>query len=332
MIDGHVHLIGNGSSGSGATLSLRSPQHRILARFLLKEVGLPASALRGNLDELYRDRLVELVEDSPLSHAVILAHEQAYTSDGRALPEFGSMYVPNDSVLSFVRRSRKLLPAVSIHPVRRDALYELDRCVDAGAVMMKCLPNCQNIDCSDRRYQRFWERMAYHRLPLLAHTGGELSLRVYDARLADPTLLEHPLSCGVTVIAAHCGTSSLLWDRNYLSVIGRMMEVHPNLYGDNSGMQTPFRSRHFKALLGAPFHRRIVHGSDFPIPVSGLWSALRGLVPWRHWWRTRNISNPLNRDIEVKRAMGFSPETFERLGRLLPRLANESDPGDGLSS
>ena len=38
---------------------------------------------------------------------------------------------------------------------------------------MKCLPNCQNIDPSDARYRRFWERMAEARLPLLAHTGGE---------------------------------------------------------------------------------------------------------------------------------------------------------------
>ncbi len=318
MIDGHVHLVGNGSSGAGATLSLRSPQHRLLARLLLREVNLPASALHGNLDELYRDRLIELVEESPLTHAIVLAHEQSYTTDGRALPEFGSMYVPNNDVLSLVRRSRKLLAAVSIHPVRADALYELDRCVDAGAVMMKCLPNCQNIDCSNRRYQPFWERMAHHGIPLLAHTGGELSLRVYDSRLADPALLELPLRCGVTVIAAHCGTASLLWDRNYLSALGKMMEIHPNLYGDNSGMQTPFRSRHFKGLLGAPLHRRIVHGSDFPIPVSGLWGAFRGLVPWRKWWRTRRESNPFTRDIQLKQAMGFSPETFTRLGQLLP--------------
>ena len=54
---------------------------------------------------------------------------------------------------------------------------------------MKCLPNCQNIDFSDRRYRRFWERMAAARLPLLAHTGGEHTVPVINASLADPKLL-----------------------------------------------------------------------------------------------------------------------------------------------
>ena len=36
--------------------------------------------------------------------------------------------------------------------------------------MLKLLPNCHNIDCNDRRYTRFWEKMAEAGLPLLAHT------------------------------------------------------------------------------------------------------------------------------------------------------------------
>ena len=53
------------------------------------------------------------------------------------------------------------------------------RCVGGTAVCrcalatMERLPNCHNIDCNDRRYQKFWERMAEAGLPLLAHTGGE---------------------------------------------------------------------------------------------------------------------------------------------------------------
>ena len=47
--------------------------------------------------------------------------------------------------------------------------------------MMKCLPNCQNIDCSNDRFKPFWNRMAEVGLPLLAHTGGEHTLQVINA-------------------------------------------------------------------------------------------------------------------------------------------------------
>ena len=50
--------------------------------------------------------------------------------------------------------------------------------------------------------------MAEARLPLLAHTGGEHTVPVVNAALADPKLLRLPLECGVTVIAAHCATKS----------------------------------------------------------------------------------------------------------------------------
>ena len=39
--------------------------------------------------------------------------------------------------------------------------------------MLKCLPNCQNIDWNLPRYTRFLERMAESGLILLAHTGSE---------------------------------------------------------------------------------------------------------------------------------------------------------------
>jgi len=104
-------------------------------------------------------------------------------------------------------------PGISIHPARSDAREELDRCLEGGAVLLKCLPNCQNIDWSDRRYTGFLERMAEAGLPLLAHTGGEHTLPVVDARLADPRVLVRPLEIGVTCIAAHCGTASGLLKR-----------------------------------------------------------------------------------------------------------------------
>src|SRR5262249_12018950 len=156
-----------------------------------------------DLESLYINRLLELVRGSSLQAAVILAQDLVYDEQGQTIKDAGSFYVPNDYVLGLAKKHPEFLPAISIHPARADALEELSRCLAAGAVMLKCLPNCQNINCNDRRYTRFWERMAEARLPLLAHTGGEHTLPVLRPEYADPRVLALPLECGVTVIAAH---------------------------------------------------------------------------------------------------------------------------------
>src|SRR5438034_4729764 len=153
----------------------------------------------------------------------------------------GSFYVPNDYVLELARQHPEFLPAVSIHPARRDAIEELDRCITEGAAMMKCLPNCHNIDCCNPGYTRFWERMAEAGLPLLAHTGGEHTVPVIRKDYSDPRILKRPLEIGVTVIAAHCATKSGLTDREYFDVFADMTKQFPNLYGDLSAFNVPIR-------------------------------------------------------------------------------------------
>src|SRR5262249_45666383 len=153
-----------------------------------------------------------------LGGAVILAHEQVYDDHGRIMEGFGSMYVPNDYVFALAKKYPEFLPASSIHPGRPDALEELERCLAAGTVMLKILPNCQNIDCNNPRYKKFWERMAGAKLPLLAHTGGEHTVPVVQKKYADPRTLQLPLECGVNVIAAHCATKSGLFDPEYFHV------------------------------------------------------------------------------------------------------------------
>ena len=201
---------------------------------MLTQVGMPQGALSGDLDTLYVARLRELIRASAIQHVVLLAQEQVYHADGRLMEGVGSLYVPNDYLLRVCRESPEFLPGISIHPARHDALEELERGVAGGAVLMKCLPNCQNINCNDRRYTRFWERMAELHLPLLAHTGGEHTLPVVREELADPRTLTLPLECGVTVIAAHCATRSGLRDPDYFEHFLEMTGRYPNLYGDSS--------------------------------------------------------------------------------------------------
>ena len=106
---------------------------------------------------------------------------------------------------------------------------------------MKCLPNCQNIDFSDRRYEPFWRRMAEAGLPLLAHTGGEHTVPIVNPALSDPKLLRFPLECGVTVFAAHVGTRSGLFDPDYFHDWVAMLPEFPsdNDWGLRLIAQTP---------------------------------------------------------------------------------------------
>jgi hypothetical protein len=64
-IDMHVHMVGNGVAGSGGWLRL-SGWHRWLAGFMLRQLGVPASALEGDLESIYAEHLRKLVRDSSM--------------------------------------------------------------------------------------------------------------------------------------------------------------------------------------------------------------------------------------------------------------------------
>ena len=320
-IDMHVHMVGNGVAGSGGWLRLAG-WHRWLAGFMLRQLGVPASALEGDLEAIYAEHLGKLVRESSMDAVVLLAHERVHDPDGTPREDLGSMFVPNDVVLGLARRIPEFLPGVSIHPARRDAVDELERCLEGGAVLMKCLPNCQNIDFSDTRFRQFWERMAESRLPLLAHTGGEHTVPVINAALADPRLLRFPLECGVTVIAAHCATKSGAFDPDYFDAWVAMLREFPNLYGDISAMVSLNRCGHLRDCLRDEIASRILHGSDFPVPVLGHRMWLQGWIDRSDFRRCQNIPNSLERDWQFKLALGFSEEIATRPAGLLRKNRN----------
>jgi uncharacterized protein len=318
-IDMHVHVVGNGLRGSGCWLKV-GLWHRPLAAFMLRHIGVGVSTASPEFDEAYALHLVRLIRESSLGAAVILAQDEVYDSAGQKL-NFGSFYVPNDYVLRLARTHPEFLPAVSIHPARGDAFDELERCLEGGSVMLKLLPNCHNVECNDMRYRRFWERMAEARLPLLAHTGGEHTVPVIRKDLADPRALRLPLECGVTVIAAHCATKSGLMDPDYFDAFCDMLGEYPNLYGDTSAFNVPIRGRHVPACLEEGVGERLVHGSDFPVPVFGHWAWAQRFVGWKAFREIEGISNVLEKDFQLKRAMGFSAKSFVRILSLLRRTA-----------
>ena len=303
-IDCHVHLVGDGSSGSGCWLQMRTPLHKLMARFIVKAAGLPSGSLESGLDKAYLDRLV--------------AQDLPYTDNGIAMPEKGAFYVPNEYLLKVCEEYPDLfIPAVSIHPSRPDAMEELDRCIAAGARVLKLLPNCLKVDYSNPKHQPFFEKMAAAGMILLSHTGGELSLPVIDPLLADPRLLKYPLECGVTVIAAHCAGRSGLWDPDYTEDLIKMFEKYPRLYGDNSALCSPIRCQTLPKVLPAPVRDRIIHGSDFPIAVNGFGPWRIGLIDFKTWRTADRDPNVLERDVFLKNEVGFDENQLTRMAEIL---------------
>jgi len=311
-IDCHVHVLATTPSHGKVSGYLRMRPNVLLSRLRL---GI---SLFGSDSKIERDveaRLVRTVDETPeLDAAVVLAFDGVYTEDGQYSDADTHLMVTNDYAAELARRNRKLLFGASIHPYRPDAVAEVERCVAAGAVLMKWLPLVQGMDPNADRCRPFYEALAHHKLPLLCHTGGELSLPQKFPQLASPEILKLPLACGVTVIAAHCGTHSNPFGTDYLPVFLRMAKEHERLYGDTAALNLPMRSYAFPKLLGDDEVRtKIVHGSDWPIPSfatlkAGPLRAMKLLLTEGNWMR---------RDVLVKRAVGFDDAYFARAATIL---------------
>src|ERR1700682_5591183 len=89
-IDMHVHMVGNGVAGSGGWLRLKG-WHRWLAGFMLRQLGMPATALEGDLETIYAEHLGKLVRQSSMDAVVLLAHERVHDPDGTPREDLGSM-------------------------------------------------------------------------------------------------------------------------------------------------------------------------------------------------------------------------------------------------
>ena len=287
---------------------------------MVKGLGLPTSSLKTGLDELYVKNLLENIRESEIDAAVILAQDIPYSHTGEKMPNEAQFYVPNEYVSELARKHEELIPACSIHPARPDAMDELEKCIEAKMPVLKLLPNCLNIDYMDKKYIPFWERMQEAGMILLTHTGGEMTVKVYDPSFGDPKKLEILLDCGVTTIAAHSAGRSGLFDGDWTGDLLDLFKRFPHLYGDNSALSSLNRARTLKHILPEEIQSRIIHGSDYPVPVSGLGPMLMGKLSWSDYKATGKIPNIIERDYQLKQKMGFNEKTFTRMDELLRRV------------
>ncbi|MDZ4733165.1 MAG: amidohydrolase family protein [Nitrospirota bacterium] len=312
LIDCHVHLAALPDGDNGCYISpkmLKSP----LFRFLLWKHQLspsnPREANRKYLDDL----LSELRESRHVQKAVLLGMDGVYDQNGRLDQAQTDFLISNDYVLKTTRAyPNEFLAGVSINPQRRDAIDEIHRCADAGATLVKVLPNTQQFNPADTRYKAFYQTLAERRLPLLSHVGYEFTLIGKDQSLGDPDRLRTALDEGATVIAAHACSYGLMLYEKFLPTFQELAATYQNFYADISALTHPNRFRMLLYLRRLPeVHTRLLFGTDYPLPVFHF--SCWGRVGIRALREMIRIKNRFDRQVAVCRGLGIGFRSLDEI-------------------
>jgi len=293
--DYHAHLVGLGSDGTGAAINAematwRHPFRRFKAGVFLSAAGVPG---REHFDGDYVARLVRLARG--FGHPVrihLLALDHNYNSDGTINDAKTEFYMPNARVVAVARQYPDIfVPVISVHPDRPDALAELDTWAAQGVRFIKWLPNAQNIDPAQPRYDAFYRKLHALDMVLLAHTGAEGAVDAAGAQeLGNPLRLRRALAAGVPVIMAHCASRGQSADLDHpgtradnFDLFLRMMDeprYRGLLFADISALAQWNRlPRPLLEILRRPeLQARLVNGSDYPMPALNCTISLRKLV------------------------------------------------------
>ncbi len=275
---------------------------------------------------------------SGVDRLVLLAFDEYHDDSGRVFgpakrgAEFGTdLYASNTFVRSMcAARPDRYLLGGSIHPYRvhgdRDAVTLLEELAGAGCVLIKWLPIHQNIRINDSRSVAFLRAAARLGIPLLIHYGGEMSLGRQHMEFESPLPLLDVLrtlraeGAMPTVIVAHVATPSFAWQRRtgfdalVEAMVGEFGDA--GLYADVSALAAPCRTVWLRRLAAMPHvHRKLVWGTDFPIPV--LIHPFRGMLDRRTRRELRSIESWVERDLRLKRALGFDEGVFTRAADIL---------------
>ena len=210
-VDHHLHAVGLGTGGTGAWVNpaMQSPLHPLRwTRYLVYKSAAGITDLE-RADRQYVERLVELARGMPVrGRFYLMALDKHHGPDGTPDPERTDFYVPNEYVFSLAGEFPDVLvPVMSVHPDRADALTALVRWASRGGRLVKWLPNAQNIDPADPRYDDFYDQMRELGLVLLSHAGEEQAVEAEEHQeLGNPLRLRRALDRGVRVIVAHCAS------------------------------------------------------------------------------------------------------------------------------
>ncbi|MBN2341745.1 MAG: amidohydrolase family protein [Deltaproteobacteria bacterium] len=325
LVDCHVHMACNSQQSSGYT-RLKWPQ-RMGSALMSRRLGTYGACSDEEAERGYIRALSNYILTSELDKAVLLAFDEVYHSSGERSRSLSRFFVPNDYVASVCAQHSTFLFGASVHPFRLDAIDELERLCEKGAVLLKLLPNSHRFDPADARLIPFYRKLASLRLPLLLHGGFEHTIPVSNQSFGDPARFRLALDEGCTVIVAHAGSAGLIHLHETMGAFLRLLRDYPNCYGDTSALTNLWRSKYLRQLLHPerlqhkygvlienPFDR-MIHGSDYPVPITPM--ALGWKTSLRARQNLTNANNPIQLDVALKRAAGVPDSCLSRAGQVV---------------
>ncbi|MBF0473172.1 MAG: hypothetical protein HQK91_12305 [Nitrospirae bacterium] len=349
-IDIHTHMVGNGDDIKNVDNDVWfNPKSdnvwltRIAYAMLednMKNQGADLNGDKTISTYEYTELLYKLfTESKELNGIVLLAMDAVYTDDGQIDLDETYLIVSNRYLDNLVKKlnqrlkndkyeNKRFYLGASINPNRKDCLEELKYVIDkTDAVLLKIIPSAQHIKLMDELHKPFFNMMAKGKLPLLSHTGPEYIFPegVHRKELDNYTFLQNPLSCGVTVIAAHCCAPVFpVFDSDHINEFSNFMKTANadgkiRLYTDTSGLSFSTRIPYIPEILRLIDQRWMLYGTDFPIPID-TWQHLPFLT--YHMDITEyddiiNTKNPFDRDIKIKSAHGFSDSNLDNTAKVI---------------
>ncbi|MEJ2621149.1 MAG: amidohydrolase family protein [Candidatus Thiodiazotropha sp.] len=258
---------------------------RLYYKLAAKGLGVEPAQLRANPYQTYIEAMAKSVKNSQIVDKTCLFGVDACFDDrGRETTRNKTVCTMNQDVLRVVAQyPDQFIPFCSINPKRTNALELIDEQVEKGCQGAKFLQNYWGIDLNEERWIPYYEKLKWHRLPLIIHIGSEYSISSHAAfERAD--MLSLPLATGVTVIAAHMGLGRFshklrpwknlsrnpdYFDADYFRLL-EMLKKHPNLYADISAILPP----HCALVLCATCPSRLQYITKFCLVLTTLYLSL----------------------------------------------------------
>ncbi len=305
-IDTHTHLLSR-------TVKFKRLYDRIAVKLFARNLGMDPEALLADPYQAYVAGLADNVKGSHyVQKSCLFGVDIRYDAKGRVVHSDPTICSDSDEVVRVAQRyPEQFIPFCSVNPRRYDAVDELHRLHEAGCRGAKFLQNYWYVDTNDEKFIPYYEALRDLGLPLIIHLGSEFSVsakREYEG----VDMLRLPLSCGVTVIAAHMalGQIQYYWrpwrnlsrdpatlDKDYFTLL-EMLETHDNLYGDIAAILVPLRARALPHLAQQrQIHHKLLFATDYPVPYTVAWNS-HGL-PRERIARIRQQENPFDRYAEV---------------------------------
>jgi len=284
-MDYHVHIVGLGKGGTGAYVNPSMQSLLYPVKYLQFSVYKSSSGITDidNADAQYVERLVRLIKAIPNRGKFrILAFDKSYSETGAPIEDKTEFYTPNRYVMELAARYPDLfVPAISIHPYRKDAVERLDYWAKRGAKLIKWLPNSMAIDASSPILDSYYDAVKRNNMVILTHVGEEKAVEAEaDQIYGNPLRFRRALDHGVKVIMAHVaslGTNIDLDDPERREVSNfdlflRLMDEKKYeglLFGEISAITQANRLPVPLATMieRRDLHSRLVNGSDYPLPA-----------------------------------------------------------------